>query len=179
MSLWRRHRAFYYRISGALPCEITIEKYPMATRAKAFRLKSMKGECSMFIFNRILMWTGQLAGAGAITLGLLHWFFRISFINIHMLFGVLVTLSLLIAGSIAVFTKGQRVLGAVAIVFALIVPVFGRTQMLILVGDFHWLIQVAHLLVGATAVTLIERLCKQYMQIKQKPVAGKEAIQVS
>jgi len=108
----------------------------------------------MSIFIRILSWTGPLAGIGAITLGLLHWFFRISFLQIHMLFGVFVTLALLIAGSVAVFTKGLRVLGAIAIVFALIVPVFGITQMQILVGDFHWLIRVAHLLVGVAAVSL-------------------------
>ena len=65
----------------------------------------------MSILMQILMRTGQLAGIGAVTLGLLHWFFRISFIEIHMLFGVVVTLALLIAGMVAVFTKGLRVLG--------------------------------------------------------------------
>jgi hypothetical protein len=133
----------------------------------------------MSIFMRILLWTGQLAGLGAITLGLLHWFFLISFLEIHMLFGFLVTLALLIAGSVAVFTKELRVLGVIALVIALIVPVFGRTQMLILVGDFHWLIRVAHLLVGAAAIILTERICKQYMKFKQKLVAGQEAVKVS
>jgi hypothetical protein len=122
----------------------------------------------MSIFIRILMRAGPLAGIGAITLGLLHWFFRISFIEIHILFGLLVTLALLIAGIVAVFTRGLRVLGAIAIVFALIVPVFGVTQMQILVGDFHWLIRVAHLLVGAAAVSLTARICGQYMQVRQK-----------
>jgi hypothetical protein len=122
------------------------------------------------------MRTGQLAWIGAITLGLLHWFFHISFIGIHMLFGILVTLALLIAGGIAVFTTKLRVLGVIAIVFAPIVPVFGLTQMLILVGNFHWLIQIAHLLVGTTAVILIERICEQYKQIKQKPITSKEVV---
>ena len=133
----------------------------------------------MSIFMRILMRTGQLAGIGAVILGLLHWFFRISFIEIHMFFGFLVTLALLIAGSVAIFTKGLRILGAIAIVFALIVPAFGITQMQILVGDFHWLIRVAHLLVGVAAVSLTGRICEQYMQIKQKLVAGKEAVKAS
>ena len=133
----------------------------------------------MSIFIRILMRTGQLAGVGAITLGLLNWFFHISFIEIHMLFGVFVTLALLISGIVAIFTTRLRVLGVIAIVLACIVPVFGRTQILILVGDFHWLIQVAHLVVGATAVILTERICGQYMRIKQKLVAGKAAVTVS
>jgi len=96
-----------------------------------------------------------------------------------MLFGVVVTLALLITGSVAVFTKGLRVLGAIAIVFALIVPVFGITQTRILVGDFHTLIRVAHLLVGAAAVSLTERIGEHYMQIKQKLVAGKEVVKAS
>jgi uncharacterized membrane protein YuzA (DUF378 family) len=133
----------------------------------------------MSIFIRILMWTRLVGGIGAITLGLLHWFFGISFIGLHMLFGVLVTLALLTSGSVAVFTKGLRVLGAIAIAFALIVPVFGITQMQFLVGDFHTLIRVAHLLVGVAAVSLTGRICEHYMQIKQKPVAGKEAVQAS
>src|SRR5579859_8299600 len=76
-------------------------------------------ELSMSIFMRILLRTGPLAGIGALILGLLNWFFHINFIEIHMLFGFLVTLTLLIVGSVAVFTKGLRVLGVIAIVFAL------------------------------------------------------------
>ncbi|HLZ60063.1 MAG TPA: hypothetical protein VKR06_24200 [Ktedonosporobacter sp.] len=133
----------------------------------------------MSIFMRILLRTGPLAGIGALILGLLNWFFHINFIEIHMLFGFLVTLTLLIVGSVAVFTKGLRVLGVIAIVFALIVPVFGINQMQILMGGFHWLIQVAHLLVGAAAVILTERIGEQYIQIKQKLVAGQEAVKVS
>jgi hypothetical protein len=133
----------------------------------------------MSIFMQILMRAGQVAGIGAVTLGLLHWFFRISFIELHMVFGVVVTLALLIAGMVAVFTKGLRTLGAIAIVFALIVPVFGITQVQILVGDFHWLIRVAHLLVGAAAVILTERIGEQYLQIKQELVEGNEAVKAS
>ena len=130
----------------------------------------------MSILMRILMSTRLLAGIGAMTLGLLHWFFRISFIEFHMLFGLLLTLTLLSAGIVALFTKGVRALGAIAIGFALIVPVFGITQMQILVGDFHWLIRVVHLLVGVAAVSLTGRICEQ---IKQKLVAGKEAVKAS
>jgi hypothetical protein len=133
----------------------------------------------MPMFMRILTRTGQLAGVGALILGLLHWFFHVSFINLHMIFGILVTLALLIMGIVAIFTTKLKILGAVAAVFALVVPVFGRTQMLILVGNFHWLIQVAHLLVGATAVILIEEIGKQYERIKQQPITSKEAVQIS
>src|SRR5262245_30033679 len=128
---------------------------------------------------QILMRTGSLAGIGAVTLGVLHWFFGISLLELHMLFGVVVTLALLIAGIVAVFTRGLRVLGTIAVLLALIVPVFGMTQMQILVGGFHWLIRTAHLLVGAAAVILTESICGQYMQIKENLVAGKEVVEAS
>jgi hypothetical protein len=129
----------------------------------------------MGILNRI----GPIAGIGAVTLGLLHWFFHISFLELHIFFGVMVTLALLASGIVALFTKGLRALGALATVCAVIVPVFGMTQMQILVGDFHWLIRVAHLLVGAGAINLNERICGQYIKIKQKPTTGEQAAQAS
>src|SRR6266567_6303577 len=71
-----------------------------------------------------------------------------NFTNIHMLFGLIVALALLILAVMAVFTSGLRRLGAIGIVYALIVPIFGVTQQMILVGDLHWLVQAAHLMVS-------------------------------
>jgi hypothetical protein len=65
----------------------------------------------MSMFMRILIRTGQLAGIGALILGLLNWFFHMSFIELHMLFGFLVTLALLTAGLVAIFTQRLRILG--------------------------------------------------------------------
>ena len=133
----------------------------------------------MSVFIRILMRIGPLAGTGAIALGLLHWLFHISFLQLHMLLGVVVTLALLASGSVAIFARGLKVLGGSAIGFALLVPVFGVTQIQILVGDFHWLIRVAHLLVGAAAVIFTEQIGRHYIELKQKPVADKEVLQAS
>jgi hypothetical protein len=133
----------------------------------------------MVMVMRILNWTGPIAGIGALTLGLLHWFFHISFLEFHILFGIIVTLALLASGLVALFTKGLRVLGALAMVCAVIVPVFGMAQMQILVGNFHWVVRVAHLLVGAAAINLTERICGQYIKSKQKPATGNQAIQAS
>lgn len=133
----------------------------------------------MSLFVNILKWTGPLAGIGAMLLGLLHWFFHISFLELHMLFGVLVTLALLLSGIVGLFTTKLRILGAIGIVFAFIVPVFGVTQAQILVGNFHWLVRLAHLLVGVAAIELTERICGQYLQIKQQQIAGKEGVQAA
>jgi hypothetical protein len=121
---------------------------------------------------RIIQWIGGIAGLGALTLGLLFWIAQIDLRNVHMLFGLIVALSLLVLGIVGVFTRGMRVLGVVAIVYALIVPVFGLTQATLLVGSLHWLIQTAHLLVGLGALALIGILGTRYIRFKQETAKG-------
>lgn len=53
-------------------------------------------------------------------------------------------------------------------IYALLVPAFGLTQSMILVGPLHWLIQAAHLLVGIGAMVLVLRIEKRYRQLKQR-----------
>ncbi len=121
---------------------------------------------------RIIQWIGGIAGLGALTLGLLFWIAQIDLRNVHMLFGLIVALSLLVLGIVGVFTRGMRILGVVAIVYALIVPVFGLTQVTLLVGSLHWLIQTAHLLVGLGALALIGILGTRYIRLKQETAKG-------
>ena len=110
---------------------------------------------------------GGLAGLGALTLGLLFWIAQVNAINVHMLLGLTVALALLILSIVAVFTKGMRLLGAVGIVYALVVPVFGLTEATLLVGSMHWLIQTAHLLVGLGALALIGVIGTRYVRLKR------------
>ncbi len=116
---------------------------------------------------RIIQWTAGIAGLGALALGLLFWIAQIAFINIHMLLGLIVALSLLVLGIVAVCTRGMRLLGAVGIVYALIVPVFGLTQATLLVGSLHWLIQTTHLLIGIGALALMGVISTRYLRLKQ------------
>ena len=109
---------------------------------------------------RLIRGIAAAAGLGALTLGLLFWIAQMNFISIHMLFGLTVALSLLILGIVGVFTSGMRLLGAIGIVYAPIVPAFGLTQATLLLGNLHWLIQTAHLLVacdlGGSAPSTVE-----------------------
>src|SRR5690242_19144952 len=81
----------------------------------------------LMLFVGIVRWIGGLAGLGALTLGLLFWIANIDFISIHMLLGITVALSLLLLGLVALVTRGMKLLGAVGVIYALIVPVFGVT----------------------------------------------------
>src|SRR5712675_1013632 len=78
-----------------------------------------------------------------------------NFTTIPLMFGLIVALALLILAVMAVFSSGLRRLGAIGIVYALIVPIFGVTQQMILAGDLHWLIEAAHLVVGFGALMFI------------------------
>jgi hypothetical protein len=117
--------------------------------------------------TRIIQVILGIAGLGALLLGLLFWIANIDLISIHMLFGLIVTLTLLVMSIIAVGTRGMRIWGIVGIVYALIVPVFGLTQSGILTGNLHWLIQTAHMLVGIGAMVLTGIMSTRYMTLKQ------------
>ncbi len=107
-----------------------------------------------------------IAGLGALTLGLLFWIANIELISIHMLFGLIVALSLLIISFVALFTRDMRIWGIAGIIYALFLPAFGLTQSSILTGNLHWIIQTLHMLVGLGAVVLAGRISLRYTQIK-------------
>src|SRR6266446_3565150 len=90
--------------------------------------------------------------------------------SIHILFGLIVALALLILAVIAVFNSGLRRLGAIGIVYAFIVPIFGGTQRMILVGDLHWLVETAHLVVGFGALALIGAIGERFVRRKTAAV---------
>lgn len=99
----------------------------------------------------LLSWVAQGFGWG----GLLMFLAQIGFLGTHEGFGILGVLGLFILGCVAVSIRESRWLGVGSILSALLIPAFGLTQTMILVGTLHWLIQVAHLLVGVGAMMLI------------------------
>ncbi len=119
----------------------------------------------------------NIAGTGALALGLLHWFANISFLFAHILFGLTVTLALRALSIVLLLTRGMRIAGVLGIIYALIIPLFGMNQFLLLIGDWHWLIRVAHLLVSAGAMGFVGIMSARYL--KQKQAVEKEAVQIS
>ena len=118
----------------------------------------------------ILHWIGGIAGLGVLALGLFIWNTGMSPTTlqlVHALFGLTFVLALLILGMRAVLNRGTRLLGAVSLVYAPLVPLFGIIQMILLVGDLHWLIRTAHLLVGLGALVLFGTTGMRYLRLKQ------------
>jgi hypothetical protein len=119
-----------------------------------------------------------IAGLVALILGLLFWIAKIDLITFHMLFGLIVAITLLITGIIAVSTRGMRIWGIVAIVYAVIVPIFGLTQHGLLTGNLHWLIQTLHMLVGIGAMALAGAISARYLALKRTSVKSSATSQV-
>jgi hypothetical protein len=138
-----------------------------------------KGDFFVMITTRIIQIISGIAGLAALTLGLLIWIANLNVVNIHMIFGLIVTLALLTMSIIAVSTRGLRIWGIAGIVYALIVPIFGMTQFDILTGNLHWLIRTAHLLVGIGALALTGTMATRYMALKRiiaKPAAESQVV---
>jgi len=60
-----------------------------------------------------------------------------------------------------------RRLGLLSLVYALLLPIFGVTQQMLLVGNLHWLIGAAHVLVGLGALGLCRAISTRFMHVKQ------------
>jgi len=106
-----------------------------------------------------------LAALGAVAFGM-GTYTHANFTNIHMLFGLVVALELLILAVLATFTSGMRRIGVLGIVYAFLVPIFGVTQQMILVGSLHWLVETAHLAVGFGAIAFIGAISARFMRQK-------------
>jgi len=123
-------------------------------------------------FPRLLQIIAAVCGVIALTLGI-GTYTHADLITVHMLFGILVALALLVQAILAAATSGLRRLGIISIVYAVIVPIFGVTQQMILVGDWHWLVEAAHLFVGVGAITLVGTLSARLLRLhKQAAVAS-------
>jgi len=117
---------------------------------------------------RIIQVIAGISGLVALVLGLLIWFAQMYVVlPVHMILGLIVTLVLLIFSILALLTSGLRVLGVIGIIYALFVPIFGLTQASLLAGDLHWLVRIAHLLVGVGAMGLIGNIGARYVRLKQ------------
>ncbi len=114
----------------------------------------------------VLFWIAQIP----VLSGFLALLVQIHFTSIHEGFGSIGVLGLLILGAVAVWTRGSRRLGAVSMIYALVVPAFGLSQPLlqVLTDGWFWLIQIAHLLLGVGVMMLALRIGKRYEPLKLK-----------
>ncbi|MGH7797840.1 MAG: hypothetical protein ACREQ2_23510 [Candidatus Binatia bacterium] len=98
----------------------------------------------------------SLAGLLALVSGLLFWTgTALNWIRLHMLLGFLAVGALWVIAIAQFFAKGGGwIIAAAAIVVGAATIVLGMTQASLMVGDFHWIIDVLHLLLGIFTIGL-------------------------
>jgi len=84
-----------------------------------------------------------------------HWY---GLVNVHRTVGVVFVLALWMLAVIALVQRRSAGLAAFAILWGLLVAAFGFMQLGILVGDYHWVVRVLHLVIGMASLPIAERL---------------------
>ena len=77
---------------------------------------------------------------------------------VHIVVGVVFVLAMWTVAILALRAGGNRVLGAVVVVWGVVLAVFGLVQESILTGGAHWVVQVLHLVVAIAAIGMAEAL---------------------
>jgi hypothetical protein len=95
-----------------------------------------------------------LAGLLALVSGLLFWSgTALNLIAMHMLLGFLAVGALWVIGIAQAFSRGGSwIIAACALIVGAIMAAFGMIQSSLVVGAFHWIIQVIHLALGLLTV---------------------------
>ncbi len=112
-------------------------------------------------------WLVRLTGLIQIVLGVLFWTGNaLTLIPVHMLSGFVLVLSVWTLAVLAAIAGVSRGFVVLVIVWGVIVLVLGLTQTQLLPGDFHWVIQVLHLLVGLGAIGQAEGLAARIKNLR-------------
>ncbi len=115
----------------------------------------------------------RLCAVVLIALGILFWTGNaLPLVPLHTLVGLILVLALWTLAGIAARAGVSLPFVAAAVVWGLVVPVFGLNQASLLTGDAHWLIRVLHLLVGLVAVGMGEGLAARIRRAEPQPATS-------
>lgn len=107
---------------------------------------------------RLLEGLLRLCGTAALLLGIAFWLgYGRSLTWLHIRLGTAVVVLLLVIAGLAWRAAGVRLV-ALAVGWGILVWFLGMRQGRILPGSFHWVVEVAHLVVGIVAIALGSRL---------------------
>ncbi|MGE5334136.1 MAG: hypothetical protein ACM3N4_05505 [Nitrososphaerota archaeon] len=105
----------------------------------------------------IASWVVRLGGLVMLVLGVLFWTGNaLTLVSEHMTLGLLVVLALWVLASVAMRQGVNIGLVIGALVLGIVVIAFGLAQTTLLVGSAHVVIEVIHLLLGLSLISLGE-----------------------
>jgi hypothetical protein len=114
---------------------------------------------SIVLIARLLI---SLFGLALIVLGILFWTgHALSLLQLHTMLGGLFVICLWVLAVLGFLTPGCRTLALIVLIWSLIVPALGVTQLRLMPGADHWVIQTLHLLVGLIAMGLGHALARR------------------
>jgi hypothetical protein len=121
---------------------------------------------SIVVIARILI---SLFGITLLVLGILFWTgHALSLLQLHTMIGGLFVICMWVLAVIGFLVPGCRGLALIVLIWSLIVPALGVTQLRLMPGADHWVIQTLHLLVGVIAIGLSHALARR---LRQGPAA--------
>lgn len=128
---------------------------------------------SIVLVARLLI---SVFGITLVVLGTLFWTgHALSLLQLHMLLGTLFVICLWVLVIVGLLTPHARAFALGVLVWSLIVPALGATQLSLLPGSYHWVVQVSHLLVGLIAMGLGHGLARRIGRRPPEPTAVAES----
>ena len=106
----------------------------------------------LLMFMRIAALVQVIVGIGLWT-GHLY-----SLVDVHRTVGVLFVVALWGIAAIALVQRRATGLAAFAVMWGVVVAALGFTQQLLVPGDLHWIVRVAHVVIALASMPIAERL---------------------
>lgn len=104
----------------------------------------------------------SLFGIALVVLGILFWTgHALSLLQLHTMLGGLFVICLWVLAVAGFLVPGCRAFALIVLIWSLIVPALGVTQLSLMPGADHWVIQATHLLVGLIAMGLGHALARR------------------
>lgn len=106
----------------------------------------------------------SLAGLLALISGLLFWAgIALNLMTLHMLLGFLAVGALWVIGVAQAFAPGGNwIIASVALIVGVSMIVIGMMQSSLIIGKFHWVVQVIHLVLGLLTIGLGHMAAARY-----------------
>jgi hypothetical protein len=105
-----------------------------------------------------------------IVLGVAFWTGHLlTLLNLHIASGILLVLGLWVLAALGARSGAPLGIVVLAVAWGLVVILFGLNQGLLLTGNWHWTIQVLHLLVGVAAIGQAEALAARIKRSEPAP----------
>lgn len=103
----------------------------------------------------IILWIVRVSGTLQLVLGALFWTgHAYTYLPFHIVNGAVIVLTLWTAAVLALVVRTHPGLAGFGLLWGLVLPAFGMWQATLLVGPMHWIVRVAHLVMGLAAMAL-------------------------